>query len=71
MKFLPIKGGRETILRIMLWKVKVGERLEVEANEWPCKNPPYKIVAGKENNHFIFKYGMKADGSGWLFKRIQ
>jgi hypothetical protein len=69
---LPVKGGRETLLRVMLLQVKVGEALEMGKEEWLGKNPPYKIVAKVKKTHgFEFKYGKKADGSGWIFKRVK
>ncbi len=68
---LPIKNGRDTLLRIKLLQLKVGEKLVMYKDEWQRKNPPYKIVAGVKKTHQrTFEYGMRADKTAWEFRRL-
>jgi hypothetical protein len=68
---LPLKKGRSTNLRIMLLTLKVGDGLFMAKEEWKTKTGPYFIVARIKKTHgFRYTYGMKPDGSGWLFCRI-
>ena len=68
---LPIYKGKDTSLRVNLLQLKVGEGLELSINEWKRKNPPYKIARGVKKTHgYIFEYGLKRDGTGWLFRRV-
>jgi hypothetical protein len=68
---LPTRGGRDTKLRVNLLQLAVGEGLFMTNEEWKRKNPPYKIVARIKKTHgFRYEYGLKGDGSGWLFRRI-
>ena len=70
-KILPIKGGRDSKLRVMLLQLEIGEGLFMSHEEWKRKKPPYQVVSYIKKSHGrLFKYGKKADGSGWIFKRI-
>lgn len=70
-EMLPIKRGRESLLRIMLLKLEIGETLFMPKQDWKAKVGPYYIVASvKKKFGYRFEYGMKDDGSGWLFRRV-
>ncbi len=68
---LPVAGGRDTRLRTMLLQLQPGDALFLPAAEWRNKRPPYNVVAYiKKTRGITFEYGRKADGSGWLFRRL-
>ena len=70
-KRLPVKQGRETKLRLMLLELEVGEGLFLPKAEWKSKDTPAYVVALlKKTKHLRFEYGMKTDGTGWLFRRL-
>jgi hypothetical protein len=68
---LPVSRGRNTLLRAQLLQLEVGEGLFLPKGEWSGKSKPGYIVARIKKTHgFLFDYGFKIDGSGWLFKRV-
>jgi hypothetical protein len=68
---LPVVRGRSTLLSAMLLQLEVGESLFLPREDWKTKNGPYYIIAYlRKTTSFRFDYGLKTDGSGWLFKRI-
>lgn len=68
---LPVKRGRDSNLRIMLLQLETGEGLKMKASEWHRKTTPYYIVAGiKKTHQRTFEYGLRPDGSEWLFRRL-
>jgi len=68
---LPVKRGRDTPLRVALLSLAVGEGLFMSKEEWRSKNGPYYVVAHiKKTLGHRYEYGMKPDGSGWLFRRV-
>lgn len=69
---MPVKRGRDTKLRLMLLSLEVGEGLFMPKEEWKRKNGPYYVIARIKKTHgFRYEYGLKADGSGWLFRRVR
>ncbi len=69
---LPISRSKNTMLRVGLLALKVGEVLFLPKDEWRAKNTPYYIVRYIKKTHgYRFDYGFKTDGTGWLFKRIE
>lgn len=67
---LPLKRGRSTQLRTLLLQLAVGEVAYLPKEEWKTKNPPAHIVSHIKKTHgYRYEYGMKADGTGWLFRR--
>ncbi|MBI1287945.1 MAG: hypothetical protein GC178_10230 [Flavobacteriales bacterium] len=69
---LPIVRGRNTMLRVMLLQLEVGEILFMPNEEWKAKSSPrYVVNAIKKKHPHRFEYGKKTDGTGWLFKRIK
>ena len=70
-EILPVYKGRDTKLRVMLLNLQVGEGIELPLQEWKRKNPPYKIARRIKKTHgFVYEYGLKRDGTGWLFRRV-
>lgn len=68
---LPVSRRRNTMLRVMLLQLEVGEGLFLPREEWKAKNPPHYVVANIKKSHgFRFDYGFKTDGTGWLFRRV-
>jgi hypothetical protein len=68
---LPVRQGRTTKLRAMLLQLEVGEGLFMPKEEWKRKNTPFYIIARlKKTSGLRFEYGLKTDGSGWLFRRV-
>lgn len=69
-EILPISKGRNTMLRVQLLQLAVGEGLFLPKAEWKTKNSPAHIVARIKKKHGMqFEYGFKPDGMGWLFRR--
>jgi hypothetical protein len=68
---LPVRRKRNTLLRTMLLQLEVGAGLFMPRTEWKAKNPPAYVVAGIRKSHgYRYDYGLQADGSGWLFRRV-
>jgi len=68
---LPVKRGRDTKLRIALLLLEIGDGLILPTEDWKRKNTPaYVVHALKKSHGRKFEYGMKSDGSGWLFRRL-
>jgi len=69
---LPISKGRNTALRVELLQLQVGEACFLPKADWKTKNGPYYVVARIKKTHgFLYEYGLKTDGSGWLFRRVK
>ncbi len=69
---LPICRGRSTLLRSQLLQLQVGEVLFLAKEEWKSKSGPTYIVGHIKKTHsYLFEYGLKTDGSGWLFRRVK
>jgi len=68
---LPVSRGRNTLLRARLLELEIGEILFMPREEWKTKNGPYYIIRNiKKSTGRRFEYGMKTDGTGWLFRRV-
>lgn len=68
---LPVKRGRDTHLRVGLLSLQVGDGLFLPKAEWKRKSSPAFVVSRLKKTHGLrFEYGRKADGSGWLFRRV-
>jgi len=68
---MPIKRGRDTKLRLGLLELEVGDELFLPKEEWKRKNGPYYVVARIKKTHgFRYRYAMKLDNTGWLFRRV-
>jgi len=68
---LPVKPGRNSKLRTLLLQLQVGEGVFMPKEEWKRKNTPFYVVAQlKKTKGQRFEYGMKTDGTGWLFRRV-
>jgi hypothetical protein len=68
---LPVKRGRDTLLRTQLLQLQVGEGVFMPKEEWKRKNTPFYVIAQlKKTKGLRFEYGMKTDGTGWLFRRV-
>jgi hypothetical protein len=68
---LPISRTRNTLLRAQLLQLQVGEGYFLPRADWKTKNSPKYIVAYLKWTHgYVFDYGFKVDGSGWLFRRV-
>jgi len=69
---LPIKRRRMTLLRAELEQLQVGEVLFLPRAEWKTKNSPYYIINSiKKKWGMQYDWGLKTDGSGWMFRRIK
>jgi hypothetical protein len=69
---LPVSRGRNTMLRAMLLQLEIGESLFMPREDWKSKNSPFYIIAYiKKTKGFLYDYGFKIDGTGWLFKRVK
>lgn len=69
---LPIKRGRDTHLRGALIQLEVGEGLFLPKEEWKRKSSPAFVLARlKKSLGLQFEYGLKTDGSGWMFRRVK
>lgn len=69
---LPVSRGRNTMLRVMLLQLEVGESLFLPRDDWKTKTKPYYVVARiKKTKGYLYDYGFKTDGSGWLFRRVK
>ena len=69
---LPVKRGRDTRLRVGLLTLEVGDGLFLPKEEWKRKSSPAFVVARLKKTHSLwFEYGLKTDGSGWLFRRVK
>ncbi len=67
---LPLSRKRNTVLRVMLLQLEIGEGLFMPKEDWKTKNGPRFIVAGVTKTHgFRYDYGWMADGTGWMFRR--
>ena len=67
---LPLARKRNTLLRVMLLQLEIGEGLFLPKEDWKAKNGPRFIVAGITKTHgFRYDWGWKADGTGWMFRR--
>jgi hypothetical protein len=67
---LPLSRKGNTVLRVMLLQLEIGEGLFLPKEDWKAKNGPRFIVAGVTKTHgFRYEFGWKADGTGWLFRR--
>jgi len=70
-EILPIRRGKDTLLRTMLLKLEVGETLFLPKQDWKAKTGPYYIVSKiKQKFGYRYEHGPKDDGTGWLFRRI-
>lgn len=68
---LPVKRGRDTPLRVALLGLAIGEGVFLPKDEWHRKNSPFYVVARiKKTLGHRYEYGLKPDGSGWLFRRV-
>jgi hypothetical protein len=68
---LPVKQGRETKLRKTLMELNIGEGLFMPKTEWTSRSSPAYVVARLKKTHKLrFEYGMKTDGTGWIFRRL-
>lgn len=68
---LPVRRKRNTLLRSMLLQLEVGEGLFMPREEWKAKNPPAYVVADIRKSHgHRYDYGLRTDGTGWLFRRV-
>jgi hypothetical protein len=71
-EILPVSHGRNTLLRVKLLQLKVGEYLELPKEDWKTKNTPRYIVAAiKKKFGFEYEWGKKIDGTGWAFRRVK
>lgn len=71
-EILPVSHGRNSLLRVKLLQLKVGEVVELPKADWKTKNSPRYIVAAiKKKYGIVFEWGKKIDGSGWMFKRVE
>lgn len=69
---LPVSRGRNTLLRVMLLQLEIGESLFLPLDDWKTKTKPYHVVARiKKSKGYEYDYGFKIDGTGWLFKRVK
>lgn len=69
---LPISRGRNTLLRVKLLQLKIGESLELPKEDWKSKNTPRYVVGTiKKKFGFQYEWGKKIDGTGWVFKRVK
>jgi hypothetical protein len=69
---LPVKRGRDTRLRGALLMLEVGEGLFLPQEEWKPKNGPASVVSRlRKTSPMRFEYGLKTDGTGWIFRRIK
>jgi hypothetical protein len=69
---LPVKRGRDSRLRGALLELEVGDGLFLPTAEWKPKSSPAFVVARlKKTQNLRFEYGLKPDGSGWLFRRVK
>lgn len=69
---LPVSKGRNTLLRVLLLELEVGEGLFLPREDWKAKRTPSYVVAAIKRTHKrAFEYGFKTDGSGWLFRRVR
>lgn len=70
-EILPIIKGRNTLLRVQLLELKVGDVLFMGKEEWKTKSSPRYIVNAITKKYPMrYEYGRTTDGTGWLFKRI-
>lgn len=68
---LPVSKGRNTLLRAQLLQLQIGEGLFLPKAEWRAKSKPSYIINKIKKTHgFIYEYGFKIDGTGWLFRRV-
>ena len=69
---LPISRGRNTLLRVMLLQLKIGERLFLPKEDWKTKSGPYHVVARiKKSKGYEYLHGRALDKPGWWFKRVK
>ena len=65
------KTGRDSQLRKNLLLLQVGEVLELEGGEWTkSSSPGYVVTYITRKLNRTFEYRKKADGTGWLFRRL-
>lgn len=70
-EILPIIKGRNTLLRVQLLELKVGDVLFMALDEWKTKTSPRHVVHSiKKKYGMRYEYGRTTDGTGWLFKRV-
>ena len=68
---LPVVRKRETTLRAMLLQLQVGEGVFLPHSKWTSKSKPgYVVWHLKKTKGLQFEYGLKPDGTGWLFRRV-
>lgn len=68
---LPVRRKRMTTLRTQLEQLAIGEGLFLPKEEWNAKSSPSFIVAGiRKKSGYLYEWGFKTDGSGWLFRRL-
>lgn len=71
-EILPIRRKRITAIRFNLEQLAVGEGLFVSKEDWKAKSSPSYLVASiRKSFGYQYEWGLKADGSGWLFRRIK
>jgi len=67
---LPVKRGRSSLLRQALLQLEVGTGLFVPKEACRAKNGPASVVHRiRQATGMRIEYGMKPDGSGWIFRR--
>jgi hypothetical protein len=67
---LPVKRGRSSKLRQALLQLEVGAGLFVPKEAYQTKHGPAAVVHRlKRTSGIRVEYGMKPDGSGWIFRR--
>ncbi len=70
-EILPVSRGRNTLLRVMLMQMKVGEILVLPKEDWKTKNSPRYIIAYlRKKTSLRYDYGKSIDGKGWQFRRV-